>query len=115
MGIQGNTGYSFGDHVHYEVRVGSSPVNPQGYLNSGTLAYPMSSFTITQGYGYTQYGYLYVNGFHTGIDMAGPAGSPVYAACNGTVILNQYYGGYGHAYAVECDDNGLVVLFGHLR
>ncbi len=28
----GCTGHCFGDHVHFEVRVGGSPVDPMGYL-----------------------------------------------------------------------------------
>lgn len=32
IGIEGNTGYSFGSHCHFEVREGSTPINAADYL-----------------------------------------------------------------------------------
>ena len=113
VGNEGSTGFSTGAHVHFEVRLNNSPTNPHSYLNNGTLSWPLSSFQVTQEFGRTDFSYVYASGIHTGIDIAGPYGVPVYAPADGRVILHQWYGGYGHAWAEQLD-SGLVVLLGHM-
>jgi len=58
--------------------------------------------------------------FHTGIDLAGPEGSPIHAAADGVVILaassvdgQGHLVGYGN-YVVIAHGNGFVTLYGHL-
>lgn len=51
---------------------------------------------------------------HTGIDIAGPVGTPLYAAAAGTVIKSQcgYNGGYG-CHVIVDHGGGVNTLYGH--
>lgn len=76
LGTMGNTGYSFGDHLHfglYNLKENelnnwnyTSDIDPGDYLRQHRL--PMDNPTITQGRGQTPYSYLYADRFHHGID-----------------------------------------------
>lgn len=133
IGVQGSTGMSTGDHLHFAVY--HSPYefyqdmeDPIPYLKEGKLAWPIQGFcydwayecvdghSMSQPYGLTPFLYMrswYPNGFHDAVDLFGPSGSLIYAAETGRVA----YGtdGAGGNYAMVKHDNGLITMYWHLR
>jgi len=84
------------------VAVGSKRIS---YIATGSFNYPARG-TITSRFG-QRWGRL-----HTGVDIAAPPGSPIYAADGGTVIFSGWESGYG--YLVKIDHhNGYVTYYGH--
>lgn len=79
----------------------------------GKLEWPVPGYyRITSQFGYRIHPILKTKKYHTGLDIAVPAGTAVHAANDGTVIYSGYYGGYG--YAVIIDHGGqLSTLYAH--
>lgn len=75
---------------------------------------------ITQGYGRTAYSYLYMHGWHNGIDLAANFGTPVYSPASGTIlaVVNQDtycpHIAFGKYVAVHDPANQLILVFSHL-
>ena len=78
IGIMGNTGYSFGAHLHFGLyNLTESNIKNWTYQNDidssqyvKDFMWPMNSpIDITQGRGKTPYSYLYADRFHHGVDM----------------------------------------------
>jgi len=91
---------------------------------TGKLLMPIPHATITQGFGPTPYvfeaAYAGFPHFHTGVDLAVPLGTPVFAAADGVVLLARPMTdgsgnlvGYGN-YVILQHDTGLKTLYGHL-
>jgi murein DD-endopeptidase MepM/ murein hydrolase activator NlpD len=91
---------------------------------TGKLLWPIPHATISQRFGPTGYvleaAYAGFPHFHTGVDLAVPLGTPVFAAADGVVVLARPMTdtsgalvGYGN-YVVIQHDAGLKTLYGHL-
>ena len=105
-----------------EVGTGLAIVNhalPLGKTIAGLkLSYPMTQFTVTQGFGPTTFALEPPLGpyrhFHTGIDLSAPLGAPVMAAADGVVVAVGHSAlGYGN-YIVIAHGGGIATLYGHL-
>lgn len=94
-----------------------APVKRNPTFNA--IAAPVPSVTAPAGSNYVwPAGVHYISQYfglnHTGIDIAGPIGTPVYAAAAGVVITAQcgYNGGYG-CYIIIDHGGGVNTLYGH--
>lgn len=122
IGYIGNTGYSTGCHVHFEMRNASqSSVNPANYIGNGYFINPVPGVWMSAPYGYSA---AYFPGvFHTGQDYAdGCKGTPIKASAEGEIIKrvtgrpNTYSWSveYGN-YVIIKHTNGMYTLYGHMR
>ena len=71
------------------------------------------------GYRSSDYGYRrnpfggFSSEFHSGVDLKGPMGDPIYATGDGIVNRCDWYNGYGNAVVID-HKSGYQSLFGHL-
>lgn len=94
-------------------------VAAQPGVATGAIAYPLASWTFTQGFGCSPYYFEPWNSnigcnYHNGIDLAAPMYTPIAAADGGTVT----YSGWcdcGLGYYVRIDHgDGFETLYGHM-
>lgn len=84
----------------------------------GLLAWPMKG-TMTQGYGNTGFRSLGYS-FHNGLDIAAPAGTPIYAAADGVVeAVGTGQGAYGNWVAIKHSSGkfagkAIITLYAHM-
>jgi murein DD-endopeptidase MepM/ murein hydrolase activator NlpD len=82
------------------------------FLNRGFF-FPLRDFRITSTFGMRQNPVTGNQGFHQGLDLAAPQGTPVYAAQSGTVSELGSDPIYGN-YIIITHNNYWVSLYGHL-
>jgi len=78
---------------------------------TGRLQYPTHG-RISSLFGWRIHPILGYEKFHNGIDFAAETGTPIYAADTGTVIVAEWYGGYGYA-VIIAHGNEISTLYGH--
>ena len=89
------------------VAVGERGVHPYaGERASRQFMWPVAQGVVSSGFGIRN------GAMHEGVDIAAPAGTPVYAADSGTVIFSGTLHGYGNTVIIRHDD-GYVTVYGH--
>ncbi len=83
-----------------------------GNYSGGTMMWPCDSTYITSEFGYRIHPITGIWTGHTGIDIGCNMYAPIYAAESGTVILAEWYGGYGNAVVID-HGGGITTLYGH--
>jgi murein DD-endopeptidase MepM/ murein hydrolase activator NlpD len=111
----GNEGWAFGAYLQRE-----KPERKQAALkrpSGGSVSDLMVPATgrLTSHYGYRVHPVTKKqNSFHSGIDIAAPKGTPVYAAADGIIRKSEFSrSGYGNLIVVEHEKN-LSTYYGHL-
>jgi murein DD-endopeptidase MepM/ murein hydrolase activator NlpD len=81
---------------------------------SNSVIYPLlNPAPITSRFGWRTHPLTGSRRFHSGVDIGAPAGAPVVATANGSVISAGWNGGYGKAVIIQ--HNGVQqTLYGHL-
>ena len=75
--------------------------------------FPLQYAVVTSNFGMRKSPFTGKTSYHAGIDLAAPAGSPVYACAGGKVIETAYSNIYGNYVLIRHDD-GRESLYGHL-
>jgi murein DD-endopeptidase MepM/ murein hydrolase activator NlpD len=110
-------GFAMGDFLQAAAAAASQQQPTSG--PTGSFSYPLGSYTLTQGYGCSQYGFYAYNTswgcrVHNGIDLAAPSYTPILAADGGTVSEAGWCD-CGLGYYVKIDHgNGLTSTYGHM-
>ncbi len=74
---------------------------------------PVKAARLTSGFGYRRHPLLKTLKLHSGVDWAGPVGTPIMAAGNGTIEVAGRTGGYGNYVRIR-HANGYKTAYGHM-
>ena len=83
------------------------------YVSIGGFIWPVDSTYITSRYGYRQAPTAGASSYHKAIDIGAAAGSPIYAAADGTVVVATYNDGLGNYVSILHAD-GTTTRYSHM-
>lgn len=78
---------------------------------------PLTSYRITSSYGWRVHPIFKSRTFHSGVDMAAPYGTAIYASNSGKVIYSGWYGGYGKVVIIDhgkINNQNTSTLYAHM-
>ena len=78
---------------------------------AGGMIWPISG-PITSEFGWRTHPIFGTARFHSGLDIGGDYGMPIYSAASGTVIYAGWISGYGNAVIID-HGGGVTTLYGH--
>ncbi|WP_338113270.1 murein hydrolase activator EnvC family protein [Paenibacillus artemisiicola] len=85
------------------------------YNPGGKLGMPLkANWHLSSPFGYRIHPITGAKKLHTGMDMAVPKGTPIYAAESGLVIVAQWWSDYGNCVIID-HGGGLWTVYGHIR
>ncbi|HWC13434.1 MAG TPA: peptidoglycan DD-metalloendopeptidase family protein [Actinomycetota bacterium] len=79
--------------------------------SGGQLFWPTSG-SISSGFGWRTHPIFGTQRFHSGVDIGGACGQPIWAAEDGVVVSAGYSGGYGNTTVID-HGGGLATLYAH--
>jgi len=74
---------------------------------------PVRGARLTSGFGWRKHPLLHTLRLHSGVDWAGPVGTPIYAAGNGVIETAERNGSYGNYVRIR-HANGYKTAYGHM-
>lgn len=93
-------------HSQASASMGSGPVS-----GSGAMVWPLNG-PITSEFGWRVHPIFGTSRYHSGLDIGGEYGLPIYAAAAGTVIHAGWISGYGNTVIID-HGGGVTTLYGH--
>ena len=84
---------------------------PAGQGGTGQFMWPCNG-PITSYYGWRTHPIFGTTKYHSGMDIAVDAGTPIHAADSGTIVYSGWLGGYGNCVMID-HGGGLVTLYAH--
>jgi murein DD-endopeptidase MepM/ murein hydrolase activator NlpD len=104
-------------HGYYRFRTPEGAVDYYDERGSNSkkflLRTPVKAARLTSGFGYRRHPLLKTLRLHSGVDWAGPVGTPIMASGNGTIEVAGREGGYGNYVRIR-HANGYKTAYGHM-
>ncbi|HEX2032278.1 MAG TPA: peptidoglycan DD-metalloendopeptidase family protein [Actinomycetota bacterium] len=98
------------DQIRAVLQSGGS--SGSGQVPSGGQLFWPTAGSISSGFGWRTHPIFGTQRFHSGVDIGGACGQPIWAAEDGQVISAGYNGGYGNATVID-HGGGLATLYAH--